>query len=76
VFISGGEAQRLALARALLADFEVLIVDEPTSNVDQETGLGLVKDLLQIARQGSNRAILLITHDSELAQLADRAIKI
>ncbi len=76
VFISGGEAQRLALARALLANFEVLIVDEPTSNVDQEAGLGLVKDLLQIAREGSNRAILLITHDSELAQLADRTIKI
>ena len=76
VLISGGEAQRLALARALLANFQVLIVDEPTSNVDQETGVGLVKDLLQIAREGSNRAILLITHDSELAQLADRAVKI
>ena len=76
VLISGGEAQRLALARALLADFEVLIVDEPTSNVDQEMGVGLVKDLLQVAREGSNRAILLITHDSELAQLADRVIKI
>lgn len=76
VLISGGEAQRLALARALLADFEVLIVDEPTSNVDQETGVGLVKDLLQVAREGSNRAILLITHDSELAQLADRVVRI
>jgi ATP-binding cassette subfamily C protein CydC len=76
VFISGGEAQRLALARALLADFQVLILDEPTSSVDQEMGLALVADLLHIAREGSNRAILLITHDGELAKLADRIIAI
>ena len=76
IFISGGEAQRLALARALLADFNVLIVDEPTSNVDQAAGFGLVKDILQIARDGSSRAILLITHDSDLAQLADSVIRI
>jgi len=76
VLVSGGEAQRIALARALLADFQVLILDEPTSNVDQEMGFALVQDLLQIARADSNRAIFLITHDSNLAALADRTIGI
>lgn len=76
VLISGGEAQRLALARALLAEFSVLILDEPTANVDRETSFKLVEDLLTAARKNSNRAIVLITHDSNLGLLADNTISI
>ena len=76
VMISGGEAQRIALARALLANFDVLILDEPTANVDQETALGLVKDLLQAAKQSANRAVILITHDEKLSSFADKVVNL
>ncbi|HYI34402.1 MAG TPA: thiol reductant ABC exporter subunit CydC [Glaciibacter sp.] len=59
--VSGGQAQRIALARALLADFPVLIVDEPTANVDQEQGERLVRDIL-VAAASESRAVLLISH--------------
>ncbi|MFM6980419.1 MAG: thiol reductant ABC exporter subunit CydC [Micrococcales bacterium] len=73
--ISGGEAQRLAMARLLLAKFPVLILDEPTSNLDQELASALTKDLLQLASQG-NRAVILITHQMEYARLTDRCVEI
>lgn len=59
--VSGGQAQRIALARALLADFPILIIDEPTANVDAEQGERLVSDILRAAAAG-NRAVLLISH--------------
>jgi thiol reductant ABC exporter CydC subunit len=57
--ISGGQRQRLALARALLADFPVLVVDEPGEHLDTPTADALVADLLDTA---DGRAVLLITH--------------
>jgi len=59
--VSGGQAQRIALARALLADFPILIVDEPTANVDAGQGERLVRDIL-LAAAGEQRAVLLISH--------------
>ena len=59
--VSGGQAQRIALARALLADFPVLIVDEPTANVDTGLGDALVRDILS-ASADAGRAVLLISH--------------
>ena len=59
--VSGGQAQRIALARALLADFPILIVDEPTANVDADRGDRLVRDILTLAAQ-DRRAVLLISH--------------
>lgn len=76
VLISGGEAQRVALARAILADFDVLILDEPTASVDQETAEELVVDLLQAAKQRSNRAVILITHDEQLSSFADQVVNL
>jgi ATP-binding cassette subfamily C protein CydC len=75
VLVSGGEAQRLALARAILADFKVLILDEPTANVDRETADVLLDDLLKAAKAG-NRAVLLITHEARFRTLANREIKL
>jgi len=60
--MSGGERQRLALARALLADPGVLILDEPTAHLDPETRSALLAGLLDVTR---GRATLLITHDTE-----------
>ncbi len=57
--ISGGQRQRLALARALLADFPVLVVDEPGEHLDTSTADALMAELLDTARQ---RAVLVITH--------------
>ncbi|POH61552.1 thiol reductant ABC exporter subunit CydC [Cryobacterium zongtaii] len=59
--VSGGQAQRIALARALLADFPVLIVDEPTANVDTGLGDALIRDILS-ASANAGRAVLLISH--------------
>lgn len=73
--ISGGEAQRLALARALLADFRLIVLDEPTANVDEAQGKKLVSDMLAAARS-KQRMIVLITHDAKLAKLTDRIIKL
>jgi len=64
--ISGGQRQRLALARALLADFPVLILDEPGEHLDTATGDALVADLLDAT---AARSVLLITH--RLAGLED-----
>lgn len=74
LMISGGEAQRLALARALLADFAVIIFDEPTSNVDRVMAESLMTDLLKIATDESaeglsKRAIVVISHDRSVRHL-------
>lgn len=57
--LSGGERQRLALARTILADFDVLVLDEPTEHVDEATAGDLLADLLEVHR---DRSVLLITH--------------
>jgi ATP-binding cassette subfamily C protein CydC len=76
VLISGGEAQRLALARAVLADFRVLILDEPTANVDQKTADQLVADLLRIVRSKPSHSVVLISHETRFSKLVDREIRL
>ena len=58
--VSGGQAQRIALARAILADFPVVVLDEPTAGVDRELADRLLTDL--VGAVPSDRAVILITH--------------
>ena len=59
--VSGGQAQRIALARALLAEFPVLVLDEPTANVDVDSADRLMADLLRAAA-AAHRAVIVISH--------------
>ena len=74
VLISGGEAQRLAFARALIADFDLLVMDEPTANIDAVQSKKLIRDLLSSIKPA--KIVLLITHDSDVARMASRTIRI
>ncbi len=71
--LSGGEQQRVGIARAMVAKPKILFADEPTGNLDQDTGQRVTDLLFSLCRdQGS--AMMLITHDPQLAKLADRQI--
>ena len=71
--LSGGEQQRIAIARALANDPPILLADEPTGNLDTGTGR-LVIDLLIDVNRKRGRTLVLVTHDAELAARADEAI--
>lgn len=62
--LSGGEQQRMAIARALVNDPEVILADEPTGNLDPETSEGIMSLLFEISRSG--RAVIMATHDYSL----------
>ncbi|RYE49314.1 MAG: ABC transporter ATP-binding protein [Hyphomicrobiales bacterium] len=69
--LSGGEQQRVGLARAMIAKPRLLLADEPTGNLDQETGAVVVELMFDLARK-QGTAVVLITHDPALAARADR----
>lgn len=71
--VSGGQAQRIALARALLADFPVLVVDEPTANVDVMAADRVVRDILRTAAE-DGRTVLLISHTDVPRELITRSV--
>lgn len=62
--LSGGEQQRVVIARALINDPDIILADEPTGNLDPETSEGIMQLLLDISRSG--RAVLMATHDYHL----------
>jgi putative ABC transport system ATP-binding protein len=71
--MSGGEQQRVAIARAFVAEPPILFADEPTGNLDQETGRVVEEVLFELQRE-MNTTVILVTHDLELAQKADRIL--
>jgi putative ABC transport system ATP-binding protein len=73
--LSGGEQQRVAIARALVFSPPVLLADEPTGNLDQETGKEVIKTLFNIVRENKTTMII-VTHDEELASKADRIVRL
>jgi putative ABC transport system ATP-binding protein len=73
--LSGGEQQRVAVARALVTDPALLVADEPTGNLDTATGEALVNVLLEVRRRHGT-AILVATHNLALARRADRLLQV
>lgn len=73
--LSGGEQQRVSIARALAKNPKLLLCDEPTGALDYETGKQILK-LLQNASRDFKQTVLIITHNSAIAPIADRVIHI
>ena len=73
--LSGGEQQRVALARALVHDPLLILADEPTGNLDEETGAQVMALLSRLARE-QDRTLLIVTHSREAASHADRLLRL
>ena len=73
--LSGGEMQRAAIARALVAQPDLLLADEPTGNLDQTTGQEIIQILRTLNRQ-QNLTIVMVTHDRAIADQADRIVRL
>ncbi|NKX64313.1 ABC transporter ATP-binding protein [Labrenzia sp. 5N] len=73
--LSGGEQQRVAVARALVVEPAILIADEPTGNLDESTGAQIV-DLMFTAQKNRGTTLVLVTHDPSLAARCDRMIRV
>lgn len=72
--LSGGEQQRISIARAIAKNPKILLCDEPTGALDSETGKNILKLLHQTAKE-NNKTTIVVTHNPEFAKIADRVIK-
>jgi len=73
--LSGGQRQRVAIARALINEPDILLADEPTGNLDQDTGRTILEELTRL-KEVENIAIVSVTHDEQMIGYADRVVRL
>lgn len=73
--LSGGEQQRVSIARALAKNPDILLCDEPTGALDSETGVVVLKVLLKMARS-YGKTIIIVTHNQNIAKIADTVVRV
>ena len=73
--LSGGQQQRVAIARALASESKVLLADEPTGNLDEDTSAGII-ELLKSTAHESGKCVIVVTHSRQLAEEADEVLEI
>lgn len=73
--LSGGEQQRVSIARGLVKDPPLMLCDEPTGSLDVESGIAILDLLREVTREG-DRSVLIVTHNAVTAKIADRVIRL
>ena len=73
--LSGGEQQRVAIARSLILDPDLILADEPTGNLDTKTGVGIVK-LMKNLNKKEGKTFIVVTHDQRITNFCNRVIKL
>ena len=74
--LSGGQMQRVAIARSLIMSPRIVLADEPTGNLDSQTGESILELLSEVAHEGDGRLVVMVTHDNKAAAHADRTITV
>lgn len=74
--LSGGQMQRVAIARSLIMEPTILLADEPTGNLDSKTGEAVLDLLSEVAHDTPNRLVVMVTHDPNAAAVADTTVTV
>ncbi|GAA0313125.1 ABC transporter ATP-binding protein [Halarchaeum salinum] len=73
--LSGGQQQRVAIARSLINEPDILLMDEPTGNLDQDTGRTILEEVTRL-KETENIAVVAVTHDDQMLDYTDRTVRI